>query len=438
MRGEEEADHDRDQYQPQKYGEIFLKKRAQRLAVRDALQPFQRLPSGAFSLVETVGLGYAAALLRRHYARGTQVTESVGLAVNEARRLRPQIPVSAADNAVAKADLVASILRAMSLTSEFARLLILVGHGSESANNPQAKALDCGACGGQSGEINARVIAGLLNDPEVRIGLRKHGIDIPENTVAVGALHNTTTDEVQLLDSELVPRSHALDIARLQSRLVEAGDEARSERAAGLGLSNLAQKPAALLKQLRRRARDWAETRPEWGLADNAAFIVAPRARTRGLDLAARIFLHDYVWTDDRDGKVLELIMTAPMIVTHWINLQYYASTVDPDHFGSGNKVLHNVACGRIGVFEGNTGDLRVGLSRQSLHDGERWRHTPIRLSVIIDAPRDRIDLIIARHPTVRQLVENRWLYVLRFAGDGLEQRNERSWQPIDHQAAVA
>ena len=219
---------------------------------------------------------------------------------------------------------------------------------------------------------------------------------------------------------------------------MEAGDEARSERAAGLGLSNLAQKPAALLKQLRRRARDWAETRPEWGLADNAAFIVAPRARTRGLDLAARIFLHDYVWTDDRDGKVLELIMTAPMIVTHWINLQYYASTVDPDHFGSGNKVLHNVACGRIGVFEGNTGDLRVGLSRQSLHDGERWRHTPIRLSVIIDAPRDRIDLIIARHPTVRQLVENRWLYVLRFAGDGLEQRNERSWQPIDHQAAVA
>jgi uncharacterized protein YbcC (UPF0753/DUF2309 family) len=216
---------------------------------------------------------------------------------------------------------------------------------------------------------------------------------------------------------------------------VEAGHRTRVERAPSLGLTRLVQRTDVLLKQIRRRARDWAETRPEWGLADNAAFIVAPRSRTRGLDLAGRSFLHDYTWADDRDGAVLELIMTAPMLVTHWINLQYHASTADPVRFGSGNKVLHNVACGRIGVFEGNTGDLRIGLSHQSVHDGERWMHTPLRLSVFIDAPREMIDTIIARHPTVRQLVEHQWLYLFRFADAGIERRHERVWQAWESQS---
>ena len=193
-------------------------------------------------------------------------------------------------------------------------------------------------------------------------------------------------------------------------------------------MTPLADRAAVLLKQMRRRARDWAETRPEWGLVDNAAFIVAPRSRTRGIALAGRAFLQDYSWASDRDGAVLELIMTAPMLVTHWINFQYYASTVDPARFGSGNKVLHNVACGQIGLFEGNTGDLRIGLSRQSVHNGERWMHTPLRLSVFIDAPRDMIDTIISRHPTIRQLVEHRWLYLFRFAEVGIERCYEGAW----------
>ena len=215
----------------------------------------------------------------------------------------------------------------------------------------------------------------------------------------------------------------------MQRSLLEAGHRTRAERAPHLGIAPLLTQPERLLKQFRHRARDWAQTRPEWGLADNAAFIVAPRSRTLGLDLAGRSFLHDYTWADDRDGAVLELIMTAPMLVTHWINLQYLASTVDPERYGSGNKVLHNVACGRIGVFEGNTGDLRIGLSRQSLHDGERWMHTPLRLSVFIDAPQDRIDTIIAKHATVRQLVEHQWLFLFRFAAAGIERRHEGTWQ---------
>jgi uncharacterized protein YbcC (UPF0753/DUF2309 family) len=404
-------------------------RRDARLRAKGTWQPFQRLPSGAFSLVETLGIGYAGALLRRHFGTDSPSVQPLGLAARDARALRPQLCLPEGDPVGRKAALVASILRAMSLTAGFARLLVFVGHGSQSANNAQSAALDCGACGGQTGEINARVLAQLLNDHSVRVELGKRGIAIPDDTVAVGALHNTTTDEVRLYDLEQLPESHSPDLARLQRRLLEAGHRTRVERAPGLGLAPLVRRPDALLKQVRRRARDWAETRPEWGLAGNASFIVAPRSRTRGLDLAGRSFLHDYVWSDDRDGAVLELIMTAPMVVTHWINLQYYASTVDPDRFGSGNKVLHNVACGRIGVFEGNTGDLRIGLSRQSVHDGERWMHAPLRLSVFIDAPRDRIDGILARHATVRQLVDNQWLFLFRFADTGIERRHEGRWQ---------
>jgi uncharacterized protein YbcC (UPF0753/DUF2309 family) len=410
----------------------IARRRVSRLEAKGGWQPFKRMPSGAFSLVETLGIGYVGAILRRHFGTDRSPIDSVGMTTRDARGLRPHLCLADGDPVGLKTDLVASILRAMSLTSGFARLLVIIGHGSQSANNPQAAALDCGACGGQAGEVNSRVLAGLLNDQSLRVELRKRGIDIPEDTIAVAAIHNTTTDEVTLYDVAHLPESHAPDLERLQRTLAEAGHRTRVERAPSLGLTPLVQRTDALLKQIRRRARDWAETRPEWGLADNAAFIVAPRSRTRGLDLAGRVFLHDYTWGNDRDGAVLELIMTAPMIVTHWINLQYHASTVDPVRFGSGNKVLHNVACGRIGVFEGNTGDLRIGLSRQSLHDGERWMHTPLRLSVFIDAPREMIDAIIARHPTVRQLVEHQWLYLCRFADAGIELRHEGVWQAWD------
>jgi uncharacterized protein YbcC (UPF0753/DUF2309 family) len=417
--------------------EAIARRRASRLEAKGRWQPFQRLPSAAFSLVETHGIGYVSAILRRHFAADAPPVDSIGMTTRDAHRLRPHLCLADADSVGRKIALVTSILRAMSLTSGFARLLVLVGHGSQSANNPQAAALDCGACGGQTGEVNSRVLAGLLNDQSLREELRMRGVDIPEHTVAVAALHNTTTDEVTLFDVAQIPDSHAPDLERLQRSLAEAGHRTRVERAPSLGLKPPFQRAEALLEQIRRRARDWAETRPEWGLADNAAFIVAPRSRTRGLDLAGRAFLQDYTWADDCDGTVLELIMTAPMLVAHWINLQYHASTVDPVRFGSGNKVLHNVACGRIGVFEGNTGDLRIGLSRQSVHDGQRWMHTPLRLSVFIDAPREMIDTIIARHPTVRQLVEHQWLYLFRFAEAGIERRYEGIWQAWDSEGTT-
>ena len=157
------------------------------------------------------------------------------------------------------------------------------------------------------------------------------------------------------------------------------------------------------------RSRDWAQVRPEWALAGNASFIAAPRDFTRGIDLAGRAFLHDYAYDADATRGVLELIMTAPMVVASWINLQYYGSVVNNRVFGAGNKVLHNIA-GNIGVLEGNAGDLKAGLPWQSVHDGKRFVHEPLRLNVFIAAPVEAMTEVIAKHENVRNLVDNRWL----------------------------
>jgi uncharacterized protein YbcC (UPF0753/DUF2309 family) len=232
----------------------------------------------------------------------------------------------------------------------------------------------------------------------------------------LAGLHGTTTDEVTLYDTAAVPAALHAELAALQRALAAAGDAVRAERAPGLGLPAMA--APALKRALQERANHWAETRPEWALADNAAFVAAPRARTRGAHLGGRAFLHDYDHRLDTDRSVLTLILTAPVVVAHWINLQYLTSSVDPQRQGSGNKLLHNVVGGGVGVFEGNGGDLRIGLPWQSVHDGEQLRHTPRRLSVFVEAPREAIDAIIAGHEAVRRLVDHGWLHLLAIEGE--------------------
>ncbi|MCB1548293.1 MAG: DUF2309 family protein, partial [Hyphomicrobiaceae bacterium] len=287
-------------------------------------------------------------------------------------------------------------------------------------NNPHAAGLDCGACGGHTGEANARVAAAVLNDVQVRAGLAARGIEIPTDCWFLGALHDTTTDEVRIFDEDEVPAALASDLAELKRALHKAAALARLERSALLGLPEGENLDRAVVG----RSRDWSQVRPEWGLAGNAAFIAAPRTLTRGLDLKGRAFLHSYDHTRDQGYGVLELIMTAPMVVASWINLQYYGSTVNNDAFGSGNKVLHNVV-GQLGVLEGNAGDLRTGLPWQSVHDGKRLIHEPLRLNVFIAAPETAIDEVIARHSGVRDLVANGWVFLHSVGDDG---RTIRRW----------
>lgn len=407
-----------------------------RRRVAKAWKSFKISAVSSFIFVETAGLTFAGKILSDSFGLTRTVNDpnTDGLDPGVIGRLGPRIESRivggrhtgfAPDERVRMAE---AVLRAMSLTRRFGRLVLMTGHGSSTVNNPHASGLDCGACGGHTGEANARVAAMILNEPDVRRGLREHGIDIPDDTWFLGALHDTTTDAVKLYDVERAPASHRDLIAQARERLARASGIARRERAAPLGIPRDANTDARVIE----RSRDWAQVRPEWGLAGNAAFIAAPRTRTRGIDLGGRVFLHDYDWRSDAGFTTLELIMTAPMVVASWINLQYFGSTVNNRVFGAGNKVLHNVT-GTMGVLEGNAGDLRTGLPWQSVHDGTRFVHEPLRLNVLVDAPLDALDAVIAKHAAVRELVDNRWLYLFAIDAVGRVAQRYRGgrWEPL-------
>lgn len=401
--------------------EADLAARLRARAVR-AWGRFKLAAVSSFAFVEAAGPAYIAKLLR----------DALGLHRSDG----PDDPAPHDDPApdlAARVATAAAVLRAMSLTEGFAPLVLLVGHGANVVNNPHASALHCGACGGYPGDVNARLLAALLNDGAVRAGLREAGLMVPETTLFVAGLHDTTTDAVRIFADDTPSPAHAPQLAQARAWLEAAGLLARSERALRLPRANGAGSLAA-------RSRDWSETRPEWGLAGCRAFIAAPRSRTAGRDLGGRAFLHDYDWRADTGFGILELILTAPVVVASWISLQYYGSSVAPGIFGAGNKLLHNVI-GGFGVVEGNGGVLRAGLPWQSVHDGRGLVHEPLRLTVCIEAPRAAMSAILGRHPGVRALFDNRWLHLLALGEHGRpawRYRGDLEWEPYAPEVAPA
>ncbi|WP_255198529.1 DUF2309 domain-containing protein [Halorarius litoreus] len=411
-------------------------------AVETANATVKRLKSNAataFSFVETAGVGYGAALV----ARTLLPTRVYDLFETADERTPDDHEVCAptvdhdpdADHDLPagltldeKVEYAATAFELMGW-EQFARVVVFTGHAGQTTNNPFESSLDCGACAGNPGGPNARVLATICNDESVKAALRDRGIDVSEDTVFVAGEHNTTTDEVELY-TDSVPETHATDVDQLRADLDIARTGAAAERADDMGAA-----ADAGVRETERRAADWAETRPEWGLAGNAAFVIGPRALTAGLDLDGRSFLHSYDWQTDSDGAALEAIMTGPMVITQWINAQYYFSTVDNATYGSGSKVTHNPV-GNVGVYQGNGGDLMTGLPLQSLlsADDEPY-HQPLRLSTVIHAPVERVADVLADHETLRSLLDNGWLSLTVVDPEqdhrALHYEDEGTWTPL-------
>ena len=383
-------------------------------ATERSLKRFREAAASCFSYVETTGLAYAWELFRSAFG------------IHHGHKDSAKTPGFLDDlDLGTKVTLAAGIAKGLTLTKYCGKLVLLCGHGSSTVNNPYASGLDCGACGGHPGDANARIAAALLNDPAVRDGLKSQGIALPEDAFFVAGIHNTTTDEVSLYDEGSVPDIHRQRLIKLKESLIVAGALTVSLRARSLDGQDF--HPPSI-PEVRSRSRDWSQVRPEWGLAGNAGFIVAPRSWTQSADLGGRAFLHEYDPAGDPEGTLLESILAGPLVVGSWINLQYYASSADNRHYGSGHKAIHNVV-GGLGVALGNEGDLKHGLSFQSVHNGRELVHEPTRLHACVAADPEVIGQILERQVHLAELVENDWLHLFVMGADG------RQWTRIKRSA---
>ena len=389
----------------------------QRVDARESKRSWKRFKEAAsscFTFVETIGLSYAVELVKDAFGLSAKSSKDKGAPAFLDK-------LSTAD----RASLAEDILKGLDLLENFARIVLFCGHGSATKNNPYASGLDCGACGGHAGDANARLAAALLNQADVRIELSERGILIPSDTVFIGGFHNTTTDEVSLFDYEV---ADARLIEELTESLDQAGLLCATERSARF---SEAAEQSDIISAVRLRSRDWAQVRPEWALAGNAAIIIAPRSWTAEANLQSRAFLHEYSAKSDPQGAVLENVIAGPMVVASWINLQYFGSSTDNAHFGSGHKSIHNVV-GGVGVALGNEYDLRPGLPFQSVHDGKKLIHEPLRLHACIAADTKILDGILERQNHVRDLVENAWVHLISLGEDGqqwIRRQSDGTWK---------
>lgn len=322
--------------------------------------------------------------------------------------------------------LVEGNLRNIGLIETFARWVLVIGHGSTAVNNQFMSGYQCGACGGRRGGINARVFCAFANTKAVREGLAARGIVIPETTIFQAGEHDTALDHIRWFDLEGLAPERRVELDRVREQLAVALDRNAKERARRFVDVPLDEAIPESVLRVRARCADFAETRPEYNHATNAACVIGRRSLTRGLFLDRRPFMVSYdPTTDDPESTILERLMAAPLPVCAGISHEYFFSTMDPQRFGCGTKLPHNVV-GLLGVSNGADGDLRPGLWSQTTEI-----HDPIRLVTLIDAEPEAITKVLDRLPAVRGTVVNAWIHMFacspsgrgffRWVGEGFE-----------------
>lgn len=305
-------------------------------------------------------------------------------------------------------------LRNVGLVERFANWVLIVGHGSMAVNNQFLSGYQCGACGGLRGGINARVFCAFANEPAVREGLAARGIRIPEASRFVPGEHDTALDQIRFFDLEAIPSERRADFDALRADLAIALDRNAKERSRRFADVPLYESIRASASRVRARCADFAETRPEYNHATNAACVIGRRALTRGLFLDRRPFLVSYDPTlDDAESRTLEKLMAAPLPVCAGISHEYFFSTMDGERFGCGTKLPHNVV-GLLGVSNGADGDLRPGLWRQTTEI-----HDPIRLVTLVEAEPEAVTAVLERLPAVRNLAVNAWIHLFACSPSG-------------------
>jgi uncharacterized protein YbcC (UPF0753/DUF2309 family) len=304
------------------------------------------------------------------------------------------------------ADIVRRVLEDLGIRDRLSSLVLVIGHGSISLNNPHESAHDCGACGGGRGGPNARAFAQMANDARVRQLLATEGLVIDAATWFVGAQRNTCNNAVTFFDEDLVPPDHQPLFARAKDAIETARRREAHERCRRFDAVPRWYPPLAALAHVEGRAADLAQPRPEYGHATNAFCIIGRRRRTRGLFLDRRAFLASYDPASDDDGAILARILAAVVPVVAGISLEYYFSYVDPTGYGCGTKLPHNVTS-LLGVMDGAQSDLRTGLPWQMVEI-----HEPTRLAVVVEGSPDRVRRVVDDNPAIERLVRNRWIWL--------------------------
>jgi uncharacterized protein YbcC (UPF0753/DUF2309 family) len=302
-----------------------------------------------------------------------------------------------------QASIVESVLKICGIEKRLSDLIIILGHGSSSTNNPFRQAYGCGACGGHSGIPNARAFVKMSNDPEVRKILISRNVKIAESTFFLSAHHDTSTDRVTFYNENELPEHLKHQFDQLSKNLLNALKKNSFERSHKFSSFDALKGPEGAHQHVLQRADDMAQPRPEYGHSLNALAVVGPRSLTKGLYLNRRSFLLSYDWTNDSDGELLKQVVVGGIPVAVNINMDYYFSSVDNENFGCGSKLPLNLTS-LLGVMTGSSSDLRIGLARQMIEI-----HEPIRNLTFIHAPLERVKHLFLEHKRLNKLLTNHW-----------------------------